>query len=86
MTETSDWFRDFQKTLKANLRDETAQELAIRIHRALVAAELEKYATPSTRFSFTLSGATPEDVEEIRLYLTDQENAVVEFIREDEEL
>jgi hypothetical protein len=79
MTNYPGWLRDFMKCLTAYPRELSARELAERIHDALVMAEAEKFATPASRFSFTLEGATDEDIADIRSHLTARENAMVEI-------
>lgn len=48
-----------------------------RIHEALQLCEVEKYATPESRFTFSMAGATEDDIREIRRYLTPLENSIV---------
>lgn len=55
----------------------TAEQIARRIHQALVIAEAESYATEKSRFIFRLSGATSEDIAEIWRHLTPFERSIV---------
>lgn len=57
------------------------EQMAQRIHEALEIAEAQKYATPESRFSFSFSGATEEDLATIRARLTPFENSIVEIRR-----
>ena len=86
MTNVPDWLRDFMRFLASHPREMTAREFAARVHDALVIAEAEKYATPSSRFSFTIEGATDEEIAEIRSHLTEHENSLVEIFRVDPDL
>lgn len=74
----ADWLTEFGLSLIPLAEDEvTAAEIATRIHRALLIAEAEKYATEKSRFIFGLSGATSEDIAEIYRNLTPFERSVV---------
>lgn len=81
MTTFPQWLRDFMQVLAAYPRELTPRQMAERIHEALVVAEIEKYATPKSRFSFTLQGATDEEIADIRSHLTLRENCLIEIFR-----
>lgn len=74
-----DWLTKAIDHLAGNTTDQSPEQLARRIHEALAMCEIEKHATPESRFSFTLSGATAEDIAEIRRHLTPLENSIVEI-------
>ena len=61
--------------------EETPELLGQRIHRALEIAEVEKYATPKSRFEFTVVGGTDEDLAKVREQLTPFEQSLVEIRR-----
>jgi hypothetical protein len=75
------WMLQFMQILQAEPREVTAVAMARRIHEALEAAEVSKYATAESRFSFVLEGASEGDLDAIRRHLTEQENAIVEIQR-----
>jgi hypothetical protein len=81
MTTSDDkWLNDFRAVLESSPRELTAREIAGRIHAALAVAEVEQYATEKSRFRFALSGASPQEIEEIYGYLTPLERRVVEIV------
>lgn len=75
----ADWLTEFSLSLISLTGDDeiTAAEIARRIHRALLIAEAEKYATEESRFIFGVSGATSEDIAEIWRNLTPFERTIV---------
>ena len=74
------WFYEMVQALGETAgSDLSASEVAARIHRALMIAEAEKYATPGTLFTFTFTGVTEAELEEVRRYLTPFENRIVEL-------
>jgi hypothetical protein len=76
-----EWVEPFRAKLSIFAhRDLTAYEVAKAIHEALEVAGAKQYATPKSRFSFSLSGATEDDVIAIRRFLTRFENSIVELI------
>jgi hypothetical protein len=76
-----EWVKPFSKRLAIFARRNlTPLDVAQAIHEALEIAEATKYATSKSRFSFSLSGATQDDVIAIRAHLTRFENVIVELI------
>lgn len=73
------WLVDFVSVLKREPQSFTAAQFAARIHEALVGAGADQYATDESRFRFTVSGASPEELAEIRAHLTAAENRWVEL-------
>lgn len=73
------WLENFVSILKREPQAFTAAQIAARIHEALVAAGADRYATDESRFLFTVSGASPEELAEIRAHLTAAENRLVEL-------
>jgi hypothetical protein len=74
---TDDWLDRFREHLASGPRDLSPEQMAARIHEALVIAEAEKYATPKSRFVFRMEG-TDEELAEVRNRLSPREN---EFVR-----
>lgn len=72
-----DWMRETTAYLAAESGEMTAEQIARRIHHALVIAEAEKYATEESQFIFGLRGATTEDIAEIWRRLTPFERSIV---------
>lgn len=75
----ADWLTESGLSLISLTGDDevTAAEIAARIHRALLIAEAEKYATENSRFIFGLRDATSEDIAEIWRHLTPFERSIV---------
>jgi hypothetical protein len=82
---TESWIQKFHDCLAREPRRVTALQMAERIHEALTIAEVEKYATPESRFGFVLEGATENEVAEIIRYLTPLERSIVEIERREGE-
>lgn len=76
-----EWLRNYLNYLASLKKDITAEDMAFAIHAALEIAEAEKYATAESRFTFVFSGASEEDVAEIRKHLTPFENSIVKIER-----
>ena len=76
---TDPWLERTLLYLASAPRDMTVEQMAERICHALKLAEVEKYATEESRFEFQLTGATAEDVAEIRRHLSAFENSIVEI-------
>lgn len=76
-----DWLERALAHLKTRSEGGTAEQFGTLIHEALEICEAEKYATPESRFSFTFTGASDEDIAAIRSQLTPFENSIVEIYR-----
>ena len=72
-----EWLINTTEYLRSESGEMTAEQIARRIHHALVIAEAEKYATEDSQFIFGLSGATAEDIAEIWRCLTPFERSIV---------
>lgn len=78
-TEHVEWLDRAIEHLKLRSEGGTAAQFGVLIHEALEICEAEKYATPESRFTFTFTGASEEDVALIRGQLTPFENSIVEI-------
>jgi hypothetical protein len=74
------WLENFIAHMGLMPSDLTAEQIAEWIHDGLELVEVRKYATPKSRFTFELSGATLDDAAAIRKHLTPFENSIVEIV------
>lgn len=81
MPDQPDWLTQVISRLAEKPLERTPEEMAQHIHQALEIAEVKKYATPDSRFTFTFTNASDEDLARIRRCLTPFENLIVEIKR-----
>ena len=75
-----DWFQSALQHLRLAADAEmTPGEMAQLLHEALEISEAPRYATEKSRFTFSFSGASEEDLAEIRRHLSPFENSIVEL-------
>lgn len=84
-SEFPDWLTRAIDYLAAAPDGMDAEQWAQRIHEALEIVEAKKYATAQSRFTFRMSGATEEDLAEIRRHLTLFENLIVDITTQEKE-
>lgn len=76
-----DWLIRAIDHLRSLPSGSTPEQIGQRIHEALEIAEVEKYATPESRFTFKFTEASDEDLAKVRASLTPFENSIVEIER-----